>query len=423
VTARERVRAGRGEQWATVRLVARREVVSRLQQRGYRIGALVFIAVIAVVAILPKFIHSSSGSSYDVGVVRTAAGASGVPSADQVAQTLRATGGGTGTDQGQDITVHVRMLDSAAQARADVRDGSLDAAYVPGEAAAGQVLTSDPASKAALLMQSAVRALQVQDALGAAGLSPEQIAAALNPEPTALTDVGSSDASLRKGIATIANVVLFAQLLTFISWVGMGVVEEKTSRVVELVLSAIRPWQLLAGKLIGIGALAIGQLAVAGIVGLAVARASGSVELPTAAYWAVVISFVWFIFGFAFFASLAAAAASLVSRQEEVSGVLMPVSAVLMISYGLGFAAIGSTGTLADVVSVVPPVSALTMPSRAAAGEVPWWQIGLSLGLLVVSAIAVLFVAGRIYRAAVLHAGSRVSLRAAWRGEAVAAVR
>jgi ABC-2 type transport system permease protein len=394
-----------------VRLIAGREITSRLQQKGFRFGALVFIVLIGVVALLPKFIGGGdSSTTFDVGIVtqdRTGPAAADIRAA--IAQ-LQQSGG---------LTIHVRDVATAAIAQDEVRGGDLDAVLD-----GNRILSRSASSTPVALLAAARDSVIAQSALSAAGLSPAQIESALSPPPLSVTIIGAGDSDTRKAIATLSIVVLFAQLITFCSWVGMGVVEEKTSRVVELVLSTVRPWQLLTGKLLGIGALAIGQLVAAGVVGLAVVRLSGSFDLPSGAYTAVGISFLWFVFGFAFFAAMAAALCSLVSRQEEVSGVMMPVSALLMVSYALGFASVGSSdSTLARVLSVLPPMSAISMPARAAAGDVPWWELALSLALLALAAAAMLAVAGRIYRAAVLHAGSRVPLRTAWRGEAAASLR
>jgi hypothetical protein len=137
-------------------------------------------------------------------------------------------------------------------------------------------------------------------------------------------------------------IVLFSQLVTFCTWVAMGVVEEKSSRVVELVLSAVRPLQLLTGKLVGIGVLAAGQVLVLGVAGVVAALTAQTLTLPAAGIVTLLVAFVGFLLGFAFFGGLAAGLASTVSRQEEVSGILAPVSITLMVTYLAGFAAASS---------------------------------------------------------------------------------
>jgi ABC-2 type transport system permease protein len=203
--------------------------------------------------------------------------------------------------------------------------------------------------------------------------------------------------------------------------VANGVVEEKASRVVELLLSAVRPVQLLTGKLLGIGTLAVAQVALVGVVAVGVARAVGTLTLSGSAYATVLVAFVGFVFGFALFAALCAALASTVSRQEELSGLLAPVNVIITLSYLASLAVAASPDTtVARVLSVVPPVSTLAMPARIARGGVAALDIVIAVSLLVAVTAGIVVVAGRIYRAAILHTGSRLPLRAAWRGEAVA---
>lgn len=390
-----------------VGLVARREIIARLQQRGFVIGVLIVVVIVGAVAALPAFLGGSSADRYDIGVVSAPDRPSpDAPAPDRVMAALRALD--RAGDGGTRVVVHA--LDDAADARGQVRDGDLDAALD-----GSTLLVRGADSTAASILRSAVAAAALQQALADAGLGADQIGQVLAAPAIAVDEVGSSDSDIRRALATVINIALFGQLVTFISWVAIGVVEEKSSRVVEIVLSAIRPSQLLAGKLLGIGALALGQLAACAIVGLSVVTLTGSVDLPPQTYPAVAICLVWFLFGFAFYAAAAAAAASLVSRQEEVSGVLSPITVVVMVSYFLGFATANSSGPFAQVVSVIPPLSALTMPARVAGGDVPWWQVALSLALLALASAAVVGIAGRIYRAAVLHAGSRFPLRQALR--------
>jgi ABC-2 type transport system permease protein len=124
-------------------------------------------------------------------------------------------------------------------------------------------------------------------------------------------------------------------------------------------------------------------------------------------YGTIAISFLWFVMGFAFFAAVSAALASLVSRQEEVSGVMTPVTSLLLVSYlGSFYVANSPDSSLSRVLSLTPPISAIAMPARMASGDV--------------SVTEAILAAARIYRVAVLHSGNRLTLRRAWQGEAVA---
>ncbi|SOD70411.1 ABC-2 type transport system permease protein [Jatrophihabitans sp. GAS493] len=384
----------------TVLLVARREVIVRLQQRGFRIGLAVAVIIIALGAAAPKIIGGHAASTYQIGVV----GGS---------EELRTYLDAAAKQAGQPIRLHPT---DATEAAAKVRSGDWDAAVINGD----RIVAKSSDSGAVTLIQSAHQAQQLRDNLAAAGLTGIQIQHAFEVKALAVTATNSAETTQRQVVATIAVVFLFAQLLTFCTWVAIGVVEEKSSRVVELILSAVRPVQLLTGKLVGIGGLALAQVALLALVALGVSIGTGGLTLPGSAYVSLLVAFGWFALGFAFFAALAAGLASLVSRQEEVSGVLTPVTGLLFVAYAASFAVSANPDTSwARVLSMIPPISAIAMPARLARGGVPITDV-LAAALLMLALTAVaLVVAGRLYRASILHTGNKLTLRSAWRGEAV----
>ncbi|MGI8881558.1 MAG: ABC transporter permease [Jatrophihabitans sp.] len=394
------IRDGQTSAASNVRLMASREITTRTQQKSFRIGLAVTLLIIAIVALLPRFLGGHA-TTYDLAIV----GGDAKPVSAAVSQLA--------DQRHQKVRLHEA---DEGEARQKVHDGKWDAALIGNT----QIIARSANSDATQLLQGAYQSVAAAQRLQQAGLNPTKVSAAL-AVPSLQVDAVKSDSSKRQTIATITIVVLFAQLIGFVSWVAMGVVEEKTSRVIELILSTVRPWQLLTGKLIGIGAVALAQLLAMAVVGLGVATAVGGVELPSGTVGAVAISVGWFVLAFAFFCGLAAALASLVSRQEEVSGVLTPVTGVLMVCYFLGFVAVGSPdSTVAKVLSIVPPVSAISMPARMVNGSVPILQVALAVLLMVIATIGVVAVGAKIYRAAVLHTGGKLGLRTAWKGEAVA---
>ena len=149
---------------------------------------------------------------------------------------------------------------------------------------------------------------------------------------------------------------LYTQLLTFGYLLASGVVEEKASRVVEVLLATIRPKDLLAGKIIGLGLLGLGQLAVMTTVGLAAAAASGALDVSGDVIGAAALAVGWFVLGYAFYSGLFACAGALVPRQEELQASMTPLTMLILISFFLSFAVLDDPdGTLAHV-SVVHPV-------------------------------------------------------------------
>jgi ABC-2 type transport system permease protein len=198
--------------------------------------------------------------------------------------------------------------------------------------------------------------------------------------------------------------------------VATGVVEEKASRVVEVLLAAIPPRALLAGKIAGIGLLGLLQLLLFGVVGLAVAAASGAIGLDGADAGALAVALVWFLFGYAFWAALYAISGVIVSRQEDLQSSSTPLTMLLVVSYLLVFPALDDpSSTIAVVSSLVPFCSPIVMPARVVLGEAGGLEMAASLGLLAISVALLMALGARIYEGAILRMGRPLRLTEAWR--------
>jgi len=142
-------------------------------------------------------------------------------------------------------------------------------------------------------------------------------------------------------IAFIGVLALYGQLFAYGYWVAAGVVEEKTSRVVEVLLSTVRPSQLLRGKILGIGVLGLLQLFTIGVVGFVTAELVGTLKFPTAAVSSIAIVLGWFVLGYFFYASLFTVAGALVSRQEDLQTTMTPLTLLIVASFFIGISATG----------------------------------------------------------------------------------
>jgi ABC-2 type transport system permease protein len=269
-------------------------------------------------------------------------------------------------------------------------------------------------------VQGASRAVRAQQTLQGAGVAPAEIQAALAPPPLPVRSLEpvDEDARSKRAIATVAVFILYGQLIGYCFTVAMGVVEEKSTRVVEVLLAAVRPVQLLAGKIIGIGLVGLLQLAIIGVIGLAVATASGAITLPPDAAPTIGSVLLWFLLGYAFYSSLFAVAGAIVSRQEELQNTATPLNLLMIASFFVAFSTSisGADSTLAKVSTFLPPVAPLIMPMRIAGGDAAPWEIALSLAIMLVSIVVVVVLAGRLYEGAILRTGARVKLGDAWRG-------
>lgn len=382
------------------RLIAARDFWVRLRERSFLISTLLNLGVISVLVLL----HASGGfggtPSFDLGAV---GGADVVAIADAAASL-----------GGKDITVNVHIYPDRAAADAALTDGSIDAVLTDTQLYG---LESVDTRLQALVQTSAHQA--AVDAVFAEHHVPEaEREAASRSDPLALGALRPAppDRPNNAAVAFIGVLLLYGQLFGYGMWVATGVIEEKASRIVEMLLSSIRPQQLLAGKIIGIGVLGLAQLLTIAGFAIGLALATGSGVVPSTAIWAALLVIGWFILGYAFYASLFAAAGSLVSRMEELQNVIVPINLTILVSFIISIGSLQDpNSTLAVVASILPVSSALAMPVRIVLGAASGWQIALSLTLLIGSAVAMVPVGARLYAGAVLRTGSRVKLRDAWR--------
>jgi ABC-2 type transport system permease protein len=382
-----------------VTLVARREVTERAREKSFAISTGVSIAIIVLVAVLPKALGLGGTDEFTVGVVDRGA----LPVAQAAARGAHEF----------DAKIKVHRLAPADVPRA-LSDGDVDVVLT------GRGIRSQekPDDKLVNALQVANRQVRAAEALQASDLSPDQQRAALAPPPLGVTTVERIDPQQdRKGtLAFFAAMILYAQLIGYGYFVSMGVVEEKASRVVEVLLSAIRARHLLAGKVIGLGILGLVQLLLIAALGLAAATAAGAIEVDSDVMAAAGMALVWFLVGYAFYASLFAVAGALVPRQEELQSVTTPLTLILLISFFVSFAVLDNPdGTLAHVTSFIPMTAPITMPARIALGAASPLEIAGALVVTLGCAVLLIPLAGRIYSGAVLRTGSAVKLREAWR--------
>jgi ABC-type Na+ efflux pump permease subunit len=381
----------------TWRLVARRDFWVRLRDRGFMISTAITLVILCGL-ILIRANSGAGGPSFDLGMV----GSSVLP---ETVERLAAAEG---------VTVDARAFRDRASADAALRDGDLDAVL---EGDLTLVGLHGPAPDALLqVVQTAIVNGRLRAVLATAGLSPDEVASLQQGLRSTSLEPGDPNADDNGRVAVVMLLLLYGQLFGYGIWVASGVIEEKSSRVVEILLSTIRPRQLLAGKIFGIGALGLLQLAVIGVVAATLASATGVLEIPGHAFATIGLALVWFVFGFGFYASLFAVAGALVSRMEELQNAIVPINLTILGSFFISIAAIDDPdAALAKAASLVPFSSSLAMPVRIAVGAAPLWQAALSLAILAGSIAVMVPFAGRMYSGAVLRLGARVKLRDAWR--------
>jgi ABC-2 type transport system permease protein len=206
--------------------------------------------------------------------------------------------------------------------------------------------------------------------------------------------------------------------------------EEKTSRIVEVIVSSMKPWHLMLGKILGVGAVSLTQIAVwlsmgalavgAGIPMLIAARPElanlDTVVAVLPGLWLLILFVGLFLFGFFMYSGLYAAVGAMCSTDEEAQQAQFPVMMFLIIPILFVLQAIQEPLTpLVTWLSLFPLFSPVLMWARVAGGGVPGWQIGLSFVLMGATVIGVAWLAGRIYKVGILMAGKKPSLPELWR--------
>jgi len=354
--------------WASVWLVSNREIMSRLRSKAFLIstGILFIIAIGSVVA---GGLLGSNPSSTQVAVVGSASSV---------------------VEQSEGLTAVA--ADDVAAAEQLVRDGTVEAAVVPDDDS---------------LVGVSVIALES---------APSSVMNALSVSPAVeLLDPASQNGFLVYLVALGFGLVFFMSALTFGSTIAQSVVEEKQTRVVEILMTTIPVRALLAGKVLGNSIMALGQIiAIALLVGIGMAVTGQRVLLadlgPAIGWFAV-----FFAFGFVMIAALFAATASMVSRQEDVGTTTAPVTYLVMLPYILVLI-FNDNPLVMTILSYVPFSAPVGMPVRVFLGTAEWWEPVLSLAILALSTVGVIVFGSRIYRNSLLRMGGRVTMKQALRG-------
>ena len=385
-----------GTWWTLTSLVVKREIRERTQARSFWIATVIILVAVAAGAIIPALL-AGHHSTARVGIAGGNAAA--------LAQAAHEAGRISGT------TVTVVRLPSVAEGEARLRSGSLDAVLVGDtEVLVKQraVFGSNGTLAGTLSQIGGYEKLYAQ-------LPPAVAASIARTGATlpihALTPPPRDLASRFTGLAVA--ILIYVIILTYGVRITIGVGEEKASRVVEVLLTTLRPVQLLAGKVIGMGWLAIAQVAAVSGVYLALGYALGSPAVHGAAIGVVIGAAVWLLLGYAFYCTAYAAAGSLITRQADAYNATIPLQIPLILAYVLSYTVIYSSGVswFYHLLAFIPFTAPVAMPVLIAVGAAPWWQIALSAAITIASTVAMARVAATIYERAILRTGSRLKVR------------
>ncbi len=382
-----------------VALIAAREVRQRVRSRLFRAVTVLMLLGVAAAVVVPVLLNGQH-SNRTVGVV---GGLSGVRTVVVDAAKTAET------------RLTLRSEPDEAAADRDLLAGRVNLVVIgTRQVVTKTTLSTTDTSTTARLARAITAGLGQRDAIRAAGLTPAQVASLRAARPVPLASLQpSKEHGTGRAAATLGVVLLFILLTQYNTWTLTGVMEEKASRVVEVLLATVRPVQLLAGKVIGIGLLVLAQAALVVGAALGLAAAVGSDLLHGAGPATVFSTLLWLLLGYAFYSWVYAAAGSLAERQDQVQSLAIPIAIPMIVGYvtALTVAGHGTSSTFFDVLAYLPPTAPFAMPVLVGLNDVSWWQVALSAVISVATTVAVARLAAAVYKRAVLRTGRRVKLR------------
>ena len=393
-------------------MIARREIKTRMLTKANIISMAVMLAVIVIGALVGNYFLDRDTAAPERSVALEQSVSALQPHLELAAE-----------QQKIELRVSTMTADDATAALVSAGDDAIDA-FLSGDPASPKMLVAEqPDADVLALVGAAVRSYVITDQISALGGDPgafEEMMAAAAPTVEALQPASQSGyEGPAYGISMVMISLLLGALISSGSIIAMGVVEEKTSRVVEILLATIKPTQLLAGKVLGIGAYGLFQIVVlAGALAgaLAALGLTADIEVNIGASLALLI--VWFLLGYALFALLFGGFAALVSRQEEIGSVTTPLMFLLFIPFYTTMFMVPADpdSTVVRVLSQIPFFAPFMMPARDAFGAVAGWELALSMGIALLTIPLLVWVAARVYQRGVLHTGGRMKLAEALKG-------
>lgn len=408
--------------WAVVR----REFVERVRKKSFWVMALVGPVFFAAVFVLPSILAGRQATK-DIAVVDGTTTSFGA----RVVEQLNAADSGRAF-RATRVPVGQRTLDSLA---AEVGAKRLDGFLVVTDAVVDSGQAEYRASNVSAFQTIGVLERKLAEVVTAArlerdGVDPRLVARAAGPVQLKTTKISGGrvtgeSAAQSFSLAYFMSVILYSAILIYGINVLSSVLEEKTTRIVEVLVSSIRPFQLMLGKVVGVGMASVFQFLIWGVsarlllaqrrhfLGTQDVSEAGQVfQVPHVSGATVAVFTAYFLGGFFLYSAMFAAVGAMSANEQEARQAQQPVMWLLILSFVSSFGLLGDpNSSFAVTLSLVPFSAPVVMPVRWAAGTLPPGEIVLSLAILAVSIVAVTWVAARIYRVGMLMTGKRPSIR------------
>ncbi|MEK7380967.1 MAG: ABC transporter permease [Gemmatimonadota bacterium] len=427
-------------------VVAKREFLERVRTRQFIIGTVLGPVLMGALFVVPILLSSPSSSKRIV-IVDAADGEFGAKVEAALARSMI-----DGGDEGERPRFFVSRIPAAGRA-AEVRDSLIATVGQEDEGeealtgvlvVSDRVLTSDSleyfgSNVTSLsemgIMSRLVRDVAVSERLTRLGIEPSLLMEAIRPIDLVTTRVSRGKATGESGessfmLAYVMSLLLYMALLIYGMQVMTSTVEEKTNRINEVLVSSLRPFELLLGKVVGVGSVGLLQMGiwVGTAYGIATARAPlaklagvsaeavSALPIPEIPLGLVLVFLLYFLLGFFFYSAAYAAVGSTCNTVQETQQAQMPVTLMIVAGLMVMFKLLNEpNGQLAQILSLVPPLAPFVVPVRYSLSPLPLPELALSVVVTGLGVLGMAWVAGRIYRVGILMYGKKASFREIFR--------
>jgi ABC-2 type transport system permease protein len=438
-------RSGNQNNLRNIGLIIEREYKNRLSQRSFKISTAVILILIIIGSFVPTivaYVSSITNSQTKVVVVNntgTIAGMNNVALQQYINATLNGATPGQSASGKPAFSINTTTSETASNLQKQVKDGTVGILLVLDRTPSQDVqftyyTNANPVGDTNVTkVEGLASQLSILDRASRLGLTPDQTSKLFAQPQLTVVNVGQSQnnrsvSDIVAGyiLAYAGIILIFMSVYLYGVMVAQGVAEEKGSRIMEILVNAATPFQLMTGKIIGIGAAGLTQMSAFVIVGISALLIQNPIKaallgnnsdalnlnITGSSISLLLLLLVYFILGFLLYATLFAALGALVKRQDEVQNAVQPLTWLFMIGYFVSFFGIyNPDATWVKVISYVPFWTPTTMLMRIGVGSATWWEIAITIVIMIVSIFVCAIIAARIYRYGVLMYGQKPSMR------------
>jgi ABC-2 type transport system permease protein len=391
-----------------MRLVAMRELRERGRSKSFIISCVITLLLVGAALVVPQLVGGEA-ATHQIGIV-----GEGNEPIIEAAQDLAIAEAEEGDESELYETVRYTSLDEAEQA---LSAGDVDLVLVDG-ATVVQERTGFSGNGLVDTIQRAAGSVRLQRLVEENGQAAADVIEILSSSPLEVRSLDGADpeGDIRPAIAYAGLLLMYIAILSYGSWTLTGVTEEKNNRVVEVLLATLRPWQLLGGKVLGIGLLGIGQFVLTIGFAFILVNMTDALDIPRVPLDGLLFLVLWFILGFSVYSVSYAAAGSLASRPEDAQSAAFPMTMLAVAGFFVSINALDDpTSMLARVTSFVPFTAPFVVPIRQSLDGIGVVEHVATVIVAIFSIILLVRLSARIYAGGLLRFGRRVKLKEAWR--------